>query len=65
MPATQAARASVRMFLLQVSPAGQAVPPWNSIAYSCDLPGIRYGPNPVSSTPYRPPESSIQYSWMV
>src|ERR1700741_5149048 len=62
--ATHAARASVRRSRSQLSPAGHAPSPWNSMAYSWSLPGISYGPNPARSTPNRPPESSIQYSWM-
>ena len=40
-----------RMLRLQVSPAGQSAPRWNSMPYSWSLPGIVYGPNAVSSTP--------------
>jgi hypothetical protein len=63
--ATQAALPSVRMSREQSSPAGQFASLWNSMPYSCDLPGIRYRPNAVRSTPYRPPESSNQYSCSV
>ena len=40
-------------------------PALNSMPYSWSLAGIVYSPKAVSETPYRPPESSIQYSCSV
>ena len=55
------------MFRLHVSPAGHTESGWVPTAplkcprpYSCCLPGIRYGPNVVTSTPIFPCVSSIQ-----
>ena len=67
--ARQALPPSVRMFRLHVWPCGQY---WltgllKSLAmpYSNCLPGIRYGPKTVTSTPILPALSSIQYACSV
>jgi hypothetical protein len=65
--ARHAASASARMSRSQVSPAGQPAPRCMlaSMPYSWLLPGTWYAPYAARSMPNRPPESSIQYSWMV